>query len=192
MSVIDVLTMLFKRRVTIIVVFMSIAAVTVAVTFLQKPVFETKSTLLVKMLKDNTARPGMGTGDDRLSLTLSQDELINTEIQILTGRELAEKVITAVPMEKIYPGLVTKSVNKAEAMDQAVRVFQENLQVAGVRKSNVISVSFQHNDPEIAARAVNLLVEAFRDKHLSLHSVPQSQFIGSQLERSSRLQPPLD
>jgi len=181
MSVLDVLTILFKRKMTIIVVFISIVAVAVGVTFLQKPVFETKSTLLVKMLKDDTARPGMGTGDDRLSLTLSQDELINTEIQILTGRELAEKVITAVQMENMYPNLVTKSAKKAEAMDQAVRVFEESLQVAGVRKSNVISVSFQHNDPEITARAVNLLVEAFRDKHLSLHSVPQSHFIGSQL-----------
>jgi uncharacterized protein involved in exopolysaccharide biosynthesis len=50
-----------------------------------------------------------------------------------------------------------------------------------VRKSNVIVVTYQHKDPKVAARAVNLLVEAFEEKHLALHSDPQSSFIGTQL-----------
>lgn len=54
MSILDALTILFKRKVTIMVVFLAVVAVTIGITFLQKPVFETKSTLLVKLLKDDT------------------------------------------------------------------------------------------------------------------------------------------
>jgi uncharacterized protein involved in exopolysaccharide biosynthesis len=181
MSLLDALTILFKHKQKIIIIFMAIISIVTGATFLQKPVYEAKSSLLVKMLKEDTSRPGMGMDNSNLSLTLSQDELINTEIHILTGQELAAKVISTLQFKNIYPDLAREPAKKANLMDQAVQTFEKNLKVLGVRKSNVITVSFQHNDPVIAARAVNLLVDAFKDKHLSLHSDPQSFFIGNQL-----------
>jgi uncharacterized protein involved in exopolysaccharide biosynthesis len=182
MSLLDALTMIFKHKTKIIIIFLTIVAVVTGVTFLQQPVYEAKSSLLVKIFKDDTSRPGIGQEKGNLPLTLSQDELINTEIQILTGRELAEKVIQTLQTGKMYPSLARNSAKKADIiMDQAVQTFGKNLKILGVRKSNVITVAFQHNDPEIAARAVNLLVDAFKDKHLAMHSDPQSSFIGSQL-----------
>jgi len=57
----------------------------------------------------------------------------------------------------------------------------EKLTVAGVKKSNVIEVSFQHRDPKVAARFVNLLVELYKDMHLEIFSDPQSSFIDNQV-----------
>ena len=145
------------------------------------PVYEAKASLLVKLWKEDSSRLGVGTGNSSLNLTLSQDELANTEIQVLTSRELAEKVITSLTLQQIYPDLDIKTTKDFSQMAAAVESFGKSLKVTGVRKSNVISISFQHNDPQIAARAVNLLVEAFKEKHLALHSDPQSSFIGSQL-----------
>lgn len=181
MGLLKILTVIFKQKNKIIINFLVIVTVVTGGTFLQKPVFEAKSSLLVKMLKEDTARPGMGLVNNNMPLVLSQDEVITTEIQILTGRELIEKILTVLNVESVYPGLVKGQSSKAGVMDQAVRTFGKNLKVAGVKKSNVITVSFQHNNPEIAARAVNLLMEAFKDKHLALHSDPQSSFIESQL-----------
>lgn len=181
MSLLEALTIIFKHKRVIAVVFLSVVTAAVTGTLVKKPVFEAKSSLLVKMLKDDTSRPGMGIDNSSPRVSLSQDELINTEIQILTGRELTEKVIGTLQLENVYPDLAKRSGNQTELMDQAVLTFGEKLRVSGVRKSNVITLSFQHNNPEIAARAVNLLVEAFKDKHLALHSDPQSSFISSQL-----------
>jgi uncharacterized protein involved in exopolysaccharide biosynthesis len=181
MNLLSILTILFKHKSKIIVISLTIMAVVTCGTLMQKSVYEAKSVILVKMLKEDTSRPGMGTDTSNIPLTLSQDELINTEIQTLTGRELAEKVIRTLQIEYIYPHLAKRTANKAVVIDQAVQTFGRSLKVVGVRKSNVITVSFQHNNPEIAAKAVNLLVEAFKDKHLALHSDPQSSFISSQL-----------
>lgn len=183
MSLFETLTIFFKHRRKIVLIFVTVVGIVTAVTFLQRPVYEAKSSLLVKMLKDDTPRPGMTVENNNLSLTLSQDELINTEVLILTGQELAEKVINTVRIENLYPDLANEKNREKSKMTmfKAVKMFQKSLKVIGVRKSNVINVSFQHHNPEVAARVVNLLDEYFNDKHLLLHSDPQSSFISSQL-----------
>ncbi|GFO55349.1 hypothetical protein GMSM_23560 [Geomonas sp. Red276] len=179
MTLLQALTVIFKHKGKILAIFFTMVATVTSCTLLQKPVYEAKASMLVKLAKDDSSRPGMA-ADSSLSLNLSQDELINTEIQILTGSELAQKVINAIRLANVYPDLDVQP-NKRLAWEQAVQRFGKALKVIGVRKSNVITVSFQHQNPEIAARVVNLLVEAFKDKHLSLHSDPQSSFISSQL-----------
>jgi uncharacterized protein involved in exopolysaccharide biosynthesis len=176
----DFLTIMFKHKGKIIVIFLVVATLVAGVTLLASPVYEAKSTLLVKPWKEE-ARLGIGTSNNNLSLSLSQEEMVNTEIQILTGRELAEKVITAMKPETIYPDLVKSRDKKITPLEASIQAFGKDLIVGGVRKSNVIVVTYQHKDPKVAARAVNLLVEAFEEKHLALHSDPQSSFIGTQL-----------
>jgi uncharacterized protein involved in exopolysaccharide biosynthesis len=183
MTIIDALNIIFKHRRTMASIFVTVVAVVAAVTFLQKPVYEARASLLVKMLKDATPRPGMVVENNSLSLTLSQEELINTEIQVLTGQDLAEKVINSVTMARLYPDLARKDTPEKTNLTrfQAVQAFHKNLKVIGVRKSNVITLTFQHHDPQLAARVVNLLIEKYNEKHLTLHSDPQSSFVGSQL-----------
>jgi uncharacterized protein involved in exopolysaccharide biosynthesis len=174
--------MVFKHKAKILIIFLTVTAVVTAGTLTAKPVYLAKSSFLVKPWKEDTARPGMDTSNSSMSIMLSQDELINTEIQILTGRELAEKVIGNLKLATLYPALVKAAAAKrGNPMDQAVENFQKNLKVVGIRKSNVVEMTFQHSDPKVAARALNLLMDAFKEKHLSLHSDPQSSFIGSQL-----------
>ncbi|HBG07401.1 MAG: lipopolysaccharide biosynthesis protein [Geobacteraceae bacterium GWC2_58_44] len=182
MSIRDIMTVLFKHKGKILLVFIAITTAISGGTFLLTPVYEAKSSLLVKLWKEDSSRLGIGTGNSGTNLMLSQDELANTEIQVLTSRELAEKVITTMGLQAIYPDLALRGAKNANPIAVAVDSFGKSLKVSGVRKSNVISVSFQHRDPKIAAGALNLLVDAFKEKHLLLHSDPQSSFIGTQLE----------
>lgn len=216
MSIYNVLTVLFKYKKKIILIFMTASIAVTVVTFLLDSVYQAKSTLLVKALKQDESRPGISASTSDLRLVaISQEEMVNTEIQILTGRELAERVISTLKLETIYPDLVStkdpnlwdtamqfsrelkkkviKVINALKKenpdlttpagdpiMDKAVKAFGDSLTVNGIRKSNVVNVVFQHKDPKIAARAVNLLVEMFKEKHVAVHSDPQSSFIGTQ------------
>lgn len=181
MSLLEILTLLFKRKKAIIGIFLVLFGSAVAYTLAQDPTYEAKASVLVKMFREDPSRPGMEAEGNNLPRIVSQDEVVNAEIQILTGRELAEKVIQTLKMERMYPDLASADLPPAARMDQSVQNFARSLQVQGVRKSNVITVSFQHSDPDVAAKAVNLLIEAFKEKHLSVHSDPQSSFIASQL-----------
>jgi uncharacterized protein involved in exopolysaccharide biosynthesis len=177
----EFLNMVFKHKAKIIVVFMTVSAVVICGTLMSRPVYLAKSSFLVKPWREAAPRPGMDPGSNTMNLMLSQDELVNTEIQILSGRELAEKVVRSLRVEIIYPDIAKAGTKISNPVDAAVEMFGKNLKVTGVRKSNVVEVTFQHNDPKVAAKALNLLLDTFKEKHLALHSDPQSSFIGTQL-----------
>lgn len=177
----DFMIMLFKHWSKILIMFISVTVVITYGVLSARPVYQAKSSFLVKPWKDDASRPGMDTNSNSMNLMLSQDELVNTEIQVISGRELAEKVVRSVKIEKIYPDLLKPKAKVSTPLDAAVEQFGKHLKVVGIRKSNVVEVTFQHNDPKIAANALNLLIDLFKEKHLALHSDPQSSFIGTQL-----------
>ncbi|WP_232020307.1 GumC family protein [Methylocaldum marinum] len=77
-------------------------------------------------------------------------------------------------MEKFF-----SAPSAAETSDIALSKFQENLRVEGVKKTDVIDVSFQHEDPVVAAAVLNTLISLYLDRHLDVHQDPQfSGFFG--------------
>ena len=181
----DILTVLFKHKKKILAVFLTVSGLICGGTLLLTPVYEAKASLLVKLWKDDSSRIKVGENSNsgnNAYVTLSQEELANTEIQVLTSKELAEKVIRAMTLARIYPDLARNEGGHPNPMALAVDTFTQNLKVMGVRKSNVITVTFHHSDPKVAAQAVNVLIDAFKEKHLALHSDPQSSFVGTQLQ----------
>jgi uncharacterized protein involved in exopolysaccharide biosynthesis len=179
----DFLTVLFKRKYTILIIFFAVV-VTVAVgSFLLPPTYEAKSSLLVKFGREYIYRPEVGerASDTRTLISLNQEEVINSEIQILSSRDLIEKVITTLKVEDIYPDLVENPPRRMTPLEAAILQFEKKLSVEGIKKSNVIQVSFQHKDPRIAAKAVNLLVDFLKEKHLQVYSDPKSSFLEQQL-----------
>jgi len=181
-SVRDFLTVLFKQRNTILIVFFAVVATVTIGSFLLSPTYEAKSSLLVKFGREYIYRPEVGERVPDLRLMpLNQEEVINSEIQILTSRDLIEKVITTLKVENIYPEMVENPSKMITPLEAAILQFEKKLFVEGIKKSNVIQTSFQHKDPRIAAKAVNLLVDFLTEKHLQVYSDPKSSFLEQQL-----------
>ncbi|MBI1920749.1 MAG: lipopolysaccharide biosynthesis protein [Geobacter sp.] len=175
----DFLSVLFRYKLTVVIVLVAIVITVTLISFLLPPVYEAKSTILVKFGREYINRPEVG--DSRPLMSLNQEEVINSEIQILTNHDLIAKVITTITIAKIYPELAKQPPSKMAPLETAVLEFEKKLTVEGVRKSNVIRISFRHEDPQISAMAVNLLVEMYREKHLQVFSEPRSSFLESQL-----------
>jgi uncharacterized protein involved in exopolysaccharide biosynthesis len=180
-SIRDFLTVVFKHKTKILIIFFSIVLATTLISLIIPPVFETKTTLLVKYGREYLNQPEVGTAPPGTSMYLSQEEIINSEVQILRSPELAKKVIEALRIENMYPELVKDPPKKMSPMDAAVIQFGKSLAVEGVRKSNVINVSFRHEDPRMAAKTVNKLVELYKVKHLEVFSTPHSSFLEGQV-----------
>lgn len=175
----DFLTVLFKHRTKILAIFLvTVATVTIG-SFLMSPVYEAESSILVKFGRENIYRPEVG--DKSPMISINQEEAINSEINILTSRDLMEKVITTLTVEKIYPELLESPPSAMTPLQAAMLIFEKKLAAEGIKKSNVIKVSFQHKDPRIAANVVNMLVDFYKEKHLEVYSEPQSSFLEKQL-----------
>jgi uncharacterized protein involved in exopolysaccharide biosynthesis len=176
----EFLTVLFKHKSRIAVVFSLSVLVGLAFSFLLPPVYEARSTVLIKVGREYISNAEVG--NTRALLSLEQQEVLNSEIQILNNRELIEKVVTLLKVETLYPKLAKKPTSKISPREASILQIERHLTVSGVKKSNVIEVTFQHEDPLVAAKVVNLLVELFREKHLKVFSDPQSSFLEKQLQ----------
>ena len=175
----DFLTVLFKHKSVIVAVFSIAILAGLLVSFLLPPVYESRSTLLFKLGREYISRPEVG--DIRQILSLEQQEVVNSEIQIMTTRELIENVVARLKVENLYPDLAKRPPSKMSPLEASILRFEKFLSVSAVKKSNVVQISFRHEDPQVAARAVNLLVELFKEKHLKVFSDPQSSFLEKQL-----------
>jgi len=175
MGIRDFLTIFFKRRTMILSIFFSTVVITTVVTLFLPTMYEATSTLLVRMGREYLYRPEVG-GDKSPMVSINQGQMVDSEIALLTSRDLVKKVITSLTVQTIYPDLVGKP------LENAVMRFQKNLTAIGGNKTTMIEVSFQHKDPRIAAKAVNLLVDLYKEKHLQVFNGSDPSFLDKQLD----------
>lgn len=175
----DLLTVVFKHRTKILTIFFVVVSLVTIASFAISPVYEAQSTLLVKLGREYMNRPEVGTSPPLMSL--NQEEVLNSEIQILRSPDLAVRVIETLKLGRIYPDLEKKPPRGMRPIDAAVAIFEEKLVVEDVRKSSVLRVTFRHENPQVASKAVNLLVDYFKEKHLQVFSSPQSSFLEGQV-----------
>ncbi|MBW2048182.1 MAG: GumC family protein [Deltaproteobacteria bacterium] len=178
----DFLYVVFKRKTGILIFFCATVFAVTLGTYLWKPTYEATSQVLVKIGRENVYMPARG--DVSPVVRIDREEQLNSEIQILKGRSLIEEVVNSIGPTVIYKDLTVKETgivgaaaeaNKQEMLvNEATHSLQKSLEVRGIKKSNVIEVSFKHNNPKMAALVVNKLVKLFLDRHLEVHKNPHS------------------
>ena len=182
----DFLHVLFKRKIQILL-FFGVTVCTVAIgTAITKPTYETTSQILIKVGRENIYVPTVpASGNLNPVFSFNREEQINSEIEILKSRFLAEKVIHSLgpatiykdlknPKRGILGNLLGTQATGHSPVEKALLRLQKAFKVEGVKKSDVIDISFKHKDPHMAANVVNNLVHFYLDRHLDLHKSPQS------------------
>lgn len=172
---------LFKNKKASLTLLVLMASLATLIAFVGQPVYEAKSSVLVKMGREYLVRPELG---DRIPPTMSvnQDGIISSELQILSSKELRDRVVAEVKPLALYPDLQAVD-DGSDPKDVAAARLEKALKFSKVKNSNVIEISFQHTDPKTAAQVVNLLVDHFREKHLQVFREPQSMFLQQQLDK---------
>jgi polysaccharide biosynthesis protein PslE len=181
----DLLNILFKRRAQILLFFMIVFGLVVVVTFLISPTYEATSQIIVKIGRENLYVPTVPSGDNSPVVSVLREEQINSEIEILKGRTLAEEVLKTLDPKAVYKelkndgngflaGLLSDFKASLSPFDKALLKFEKDLDVEAVKKSNVIQVSYRSKNPIVAATVVNTLVEFYLDRHLEVFKNPKS------------------
>jgi len=180
-SVRDFLHVVFKRK-GVIVLFLFVAVCTVAVgSFRQQRIYEATAQILVKIGRENIQSPTFA--GERSVITFD----LTAEVEILKSRILAEKVVAALGPAVIYPDPLS-----SPSLDEAAQWLQGSIWIEAVEDSNIINVSYSHEDAQMAARVVNTLVDLYLERHLEIHKSPtsheflreQSQILDQRLKRA--------
>lgn len=188
----DFLRILFKRKTQILIFFFATFITVAVATFLTKPTYQAVAQILVKLGRENVYVPASGSASPVINF--NREEQINSEIEILKSRSLVMEVLNELGPESVYADLaggpsgiraaILPSTGESRTpAEKALLIMQKALDVQGIKKSNVIEVSFKHTDPQTAAAVVNKLSNLFLDRHLNVYKTPQSyEFFQQQSE----------
>lgn len=174
----DILTVLMKYKHRALTVFLGTVVTATVGSFIMKPIYESQATLMVKMGREHMYRPEVGSTGPAISY--DQNRIMESEIQILSSRDLTEGVLTKLGVESLYPEIAASPSKNGTSLDAAIEEMQQNLSFTTVKDSNVIRIKFQHPNAKASAQVVNHLTELLMEKHLNIFSNPQASFLEKQ------------
>ena len=179
LNMLDLLTVFFKHKWKILISFVLVAGVTCVIVLQVPKQYVARAVVMVKFGREFVPVSEVG---DAKPPSMNQDSIINTEIELLTGSDLTEKVVDTVGVEELYPELGKNPLPPEWRREVAFINFRQNLTVNAIKGSNLIEIHFQSESPAVAAQAVNTLVELLKEKHLRVFSDPKSSFLEAQLK----------
>jgi succinoglycan biosynthesis transport protein ExoP len=176
-----------KRRWSILIVFLVVFALTMIWTLRQKTVY--RANALLEIEKENS---GISTVQDLFAVDTVSDAYLETEYKILKSDSLAERVIDQLRLDQVAefrPGKPGWSWRKMKAplgpptsasdssaihsdpaaYESTLEQFQDRLDVSPMRRSRLVAISFDSQDPALAARVVNALASDYIEQNLEAH-----------------------
>jgi uncharacterized protein involved in exopolysaccharide biosynthesis len=180
LNVNDILFILWRHKWKITVSGLVGLGAAVALHFLLPPTYESQSKLLVRYVADSSSIDKL---DSPVRTLDSQGgTLINSEAEILLSEDLATQVAQAIGVERIIRGVKLQNTEDAKAV--AAHSILKGLKVTPVNGTNIISVSYENKDPQLATLVLRELVNRYFDKHLEVHrSVGAFEFVAKEADQ---------
>jgi uncharacterized protein involved in exopolysaccharide biosynthesis len=170
----------FRYRGLWISVVVTVVAMALLYTLLTPREYRSEMDILVQNKRgDEQITPNRSTG----TVTVNEvtEEQINSEIQLLQSRSLADVVVDPQWNNHDFPRM---SQSQLKEHEKAVEQFKKHLSVELVRKSNVIHTTYSASNPKVATDTLNRLLSAFLLKQREIAQPPgTSQFFADQATR---------
>ncbi|HZT87467.1 MAG TPA: Wzz/FepE/Etk N-terminal domain-containing protein [Stellaceae bacterium] len=174
----ELLSIAFKEKWKLLGVFFGLFLGAVALSFALTPYYEATSRLLVKSGPEFQVRSEPGQSVASVPYATKQ-EVVNSELQILTSRDLIESVIKTVGLANLYPDL-SGSGSEQHQMDAATRRFLSSFSARPVEQADVISVSYRNPDRNMAVKALAAAIALYQRKHAESFSDEGYRFLEQQ------------
>jgi polysaccharide biosynthesis transport protein len=126
------------------------------------PVYESRAKLLVRYVVDRSTVDNLDSSAKPAGA--QADNLMNSEVEILTSLDLATQVAEEIGIKRILGGARGDATK-----DEAARALSKGLSVTSLKGSNIISIAYKNGDPQLATLVLDKLVKFYFDKHLEIH-----------------------
>ena len=187
----EITTAAFRRKLLFLVPFGAIVALTLALALLLPDRYQSRMKILVRnaradaMITPEATNATNGSGE----VTESQ---INSEIALLTSKDLLEQVVLQSGLDKTAPAGVWR--DNLSPVERAVTQLEKDLEIEPTKKAAIIEIRYTARSPEAAAAVLQVLASLYLEKHLKLHSPPGAEAFfqnktneyGEQLQNAER------
>jgi capsular exopolysaccharide synthesis family protein len=202
----DLYYVIFRQKRKIVLFFTAVMVATILGTFLAPKTYQSEGKLMVRLGRESVTLDPTATTGQVVNIGQSRESEIKSELEILQSRDLAEKVVDFIgykeflktygsplnlaetgvlgksPAGKGGPGKVPgqKDPETIWDRDKAVRSLLNNLETDTQKNSNIISIAYKANNPELAHAVVGKLIDFYLDKHIAVHRTAGSDEFFSQ------------
>ena len=172
----DVLAPLFRHRRLMILSFFGVFLGGILAALLLTNQYQAHMQILVKRERVDPVVTSETSPQTLQAAPPVTEEEINSEVELLQSDDLLQKVVLATGLQEKKKNLVWSVVRPKE--DPETRVFKavqglaKNLDVEAVKKTDLIKVSYQAADPQLAYRVLSTLADSYLEKHLAVHRPP--------------------
>jgi uncharacterized protein involved in exopolysaccharide biosynthesis len=183
------LTMAVHVRRRMAIAFIVPLLLAALVCLLMPPVYSATASLLVKVGREFVYRSNVGPPPATSPSTIQHAEIVASNIEIMTSRDVQEATIRDIGIGRLFPALADGRRATDPALDsdpvtmnKALRAFDKALHVDPVRRTNLVTVGFEHRQPAVAAETANRLLENFLVKSQTVYADSRVAFAENQVE----------
>ena len=169
----DLLTILFRHKRIVVLSFLGILTGAVLAAVLHPPEYRASTKFLIERERlDPVISPGQSTApESRGEVT---EEELNSEVELIESADVLRQVVVSCGLDqkKSFLTYLFGAGDEATRIAKAAKRLQSDLKIEVVRKSNVISVSYTADDPQLAAKVLSVLGDAYLKKNVAVHRPP--------------------
>jgi uncharacterized protein involved in exopolysaccharide biosynthesis len=185
LSLRDVLAILFRHKRVIVLCFCGILSGAILAVVLQPPEYRAYTKFLIERERlDPVISPG-ASGPPEFRAEVTEEEL-NSEVELLESADVLRQVAVSCGLDQRKASFLTRLLGPGDEptrIAKAVARLQKALKIELAHKSNVITVSYSAADPQLAARVLSALDDAYLRKDVEVHRPPgQFEFFDQETE----------
>lgn len=160
----DFVTLLWRERFLMLVVFVVIVALGFGFATTLKKNYTAQSSLFVRLGQEYVYEPRAG--DAGRGAVPNTDEVIQSEAEILGSGELRERVIRKIGFTRIFPKHAAKynsatPEGKRKLIAEGRDSIGKSLKIETAPDNSIIRLAFQSDDPDMAEKVLNTLLEEY-------------------------------
>jgi uncharacterized protein involved in exopolysaccharide biosynthesis len=166
----DLLAVGFRHKRSFVLCFCGIFAGSILAMFLVPPTYESKSQILVKRERVDPVVSAEKTNPVQMREDVTEEQ-INSEAELITSEDVLRKAVTdsGLDTKKSTFSFLNIGLSPEAKISKAAEKLRSHLVVEPVKKTNIIKITYSDHDPKFAAQVLNNLVNAYIEKHVSIH-----------------------
>ena len=160
----DVVAMLWRDRWLMLAIFLVLFVLGAAGALMLKTQYPARSSILIRLGQEYVYEPNVG--DAARGAIPTTDQLIQSEVEILSSPELRRRVIGALGVGRVFPDRADaysggSEAKKREILEQAITAMGTNLKVESAPDTSVVRVTYSDTDPDRAALVLGKLLDEY-------------------------------
>jgi uncharacterized protein involved in exopolysaccharide biosynthesis len=181
----DIIAVGFRHKRVLALCFGGVLLGTLLAVLLMPPNYRAETRILVKhervdpVVTSEQSAPTAQVSSDEVT-----EEQLNSEAALIVSDDVLRQTVVTCGLQK-HKSLSAWLFGRTEdqKIAKAVDSLKNTLKVEPIRKSNLISVSYDSSDPKQAAAVLTTVSKAYIDKHLEVHRPPgQLKFFEQETE----------